>query len=717
MHIKGQPLSVTNMDPGLVYLSQLIKFYLLKGHVWWHMPLVLTMAYTLFVRERLLNYALFDSYPDPLPQVKRRCNDPVLGDGYVGCFKASTLTVYDDESLASVTPENCIARCKTNLFAYAALHKGKRCYCGMEYEPAMKAKECKCRKKCRGNTKKRCGGNRHISLYKTYICTDGMKEARTIDGTCNDLNNTAAGSRLYRFGRNVPLKYVYTRPGDLLKPNPRILATTLLERKTFKEVPWLNLFGVAWVQFMVHDWFDHGTPVKENKIKVPLKNDDPLFKKMKGNMKILRTKPDACKTKDDAVPPAYQNDVTHWWDGSQLYGSDDETHARIRSFDQGKLKVDDDGFLPLDPKTKIDVTGFSKNWWVGLSILHNLFTREHNLICDMLLRYHPEWADDDERLFQTSRLINTAQIVQIHTLEWTGAILNTDFIHESQIGQWYGKLSPRITKLLKEMNVTLGANSFPTHQGNPPDYREVPFSLTEEFVAVYRMHSLLPDTIAIRRMETGQLNGNKYSLPEYSFDKARNVFDKNGLANVLFTFGVEKSGQLVLHNYPKALMTLKIPRHQAGGGTLVDLATIDILRDRERGVPRYNQFRRLLNLTIPDTFEKLTNDTVTAAELRAAYNDNIEDVDLLVGSLAEARPEGFGFGDTPFHLFLCMANRRLRTDRFLTIDYKEEYYTKEGLEWVENSTMKNVLLRNFPEVTGLNKALQKVTNAFFVWNK
>ena len=96
---------------------------------------------------------------------------------------------------------------------------------------------------------------------------------------------------------------------------------------------------------------------------------------------------------------------------------------------------------------------------------------------------------------------------------------------------------------------------------------------------------------------------------------------------------------------------------------LIDLATIDIIRDRERGVPRYNQFRRLLNLTTPDTFEKLTNDTVTAAELKQAYNGNIEDVDLLIGSLAEARPDGFGFGDTPFHLFLCMANRRLRTDR------------------------------------------------------
>lgn len=96
---------------------------------------------------------------------------------------------------------------------------------------------------------------------------------------------------------------------------------------------------------------------------------------------------------------------------------------------------------------------------------------------------------------------------------------------------------------------------------------------------------------------------------------------------------------------------------------LIDLATIDIMRDRERGVPRYNQFRRLLNLTTPDTFEKLTNDTETAEELKQAYNGNIEDVDLLIGSLAEARPDGFGFGDTPFHLFLCMANRRLRTDR------------------------------------------------------
>ena len=74
-------------------------------------------------------------------------------------------------------------------------------------------------------------------------------------------------------------------------------------------------------------------------------------------MKVSRTKPDTCRTKDDALPPAYQNDVTHWWDGSQLYGSDNETHTLVRSFVQGKLKVDDEGFLPVDSKTNIDITG------------------------------------------------------------------------------------------------------------------------------------------------------------------------------------------------------------------------------------------------------------------------------------------------------------------------------------------------------------------------
>ena len=47
-------------------------------------------------------------------------------------------------------------------------------------------------------------------------------------------------------------------------------------------------------------------------------------------------------------------------------------------------------------------TGFSRNWWVGLSMLHTLFVREHNAICDMLHEAYPDW--DDNRLFNVARL-------------------------------------------------------------------------------------------------------------------------------------------------------------------------------------------------------------------------------------------------------------------------------------------------------------------------
>lgn len=39
----------------------------------------------------------------------------------------------------------------------------------------------------------------------------------------------------------------------------------------------------------------------------------------------------------------------------------------------------------------------------GLMMYATIWLREHNRVCDVLKQEHPEW--DDERLFQTSRLI------------------------------------------------------------------------------------------------------------------------------------------------------------------------------------------------------------------------------------------------------------------------------------------------------------------------
>ena len=50
------------------------------------------------------------------------------------------------------------------------------------------------------------------------------------------------------------------------------------------------------------------------------------------------------------------------------------------------------------------LSGFSNNWWVGLSLMHNIFTREHNSICDMLRTYYPEWQD--QKLYDTARYLS-----------------------------------------------------------------------------------------------------------------------------------------------------------------------------------------------------------------------------------------------------------------------------------------------------------------------
>ena len=75
--------------------------------------------------------------------------------------------------------------------------------------------------------------------------------------------------------------------------------------------------------------------------------------------------------------------------------------------------------------------------WPGLGMMHILWTKEHNYVCDMLRQNYPGMTDD-EKLFQTARLIIAAVLAKIHTLEWTPAILNNTYMQIAQKGHWYG---------------------------------------------------------------------------------------------------------------------------------------------------------------------------------------------------------------------------------------------------------------------------------------
>jgi hypothetical protein len=103
-------------------------------------------------------------------------------------------------------------------------------------------------------------------------------------------------------------------------------------------------------------------------------------------------------------------------------------------------------------------------------------------------------------------------------------------------------------------------------------------------------------------------------------------------------------------------------------------------------VPRYCAFRRTLRMSVPKSFAELTENAQWQRELETIYGD-VERVDLLTGTLAETKPPGFAISDTTFRIFIVMAGRRIKSDRFLTDDYTPDVYTPAGIAWVEDLAM------------------------------
>ena len=204
-----------------------------------------------------------------------------------------------------------------------------------------------------------------------------------------------------RFGRNVPLTEAVPDTANLLNPNPRDISNALFTRTKFQPATILNVLAAAWIQFQVHDWFVHAKGTSDDTHNLPLADGDSWFERP---MRVPKTPVDPPTVANSNRPPAYVNKNSHWWDGSNIYGSTKAEQDILRTGKDGKIKVQDDGRLFFDETTGTEITGSRDNLWVGLSLLHSLFAREHNAICDMLKAEHADW--DDQRLFQQARLIN-----------------------------------------------------------------------------------------------------------------------------------------------------------------------------------------------------------------------------------------------------------------------------------------------------------------------
>lgn len=499
----------------------------------------------------------------------------------------------------------------------------------------------------------------------------------------------------------------------------------------------------------------------------------------------------------------------------------------------GYLPVFADGD-PILPQWKgQEAAAFADNWTIGISFLHNLFVREHNAFVDQFrkqARLTPN-ADSGLRnpaapskairyrdvtpreLFECARLVVTAEIAKIHTTEWTPQLLYNEPMYKAMNANWNGLLGPdggEASKALAEIVTKnfgkskdvkaasqwysvfasgpgifgLGSKAAgyditkPAFTNGGVNHFGAPFNFPEEFVTVYRLHALVPDLLEYRDLKNPNKIAAKPSVVETFQGKATEAMRSKGIANWALTMGRQRLGLLELGNTPAFMQNIEIPRLKSETGK-IDIAALDLIRDREHGVPRFNEFRRqygLRQLTgfddfidkrLPPDAEALRDQWDTVRTLREVYGqhvcdaskritdaqvnpdgsaiddclghpngtlvDNIEDVDTVVGWLAEStRPHGFAISETQFVVFILNASRRLFSDRFLTSSFRPEFYTTMGIDWVNNNgpgkpimeagapnghkapvmPFKRVLLRNIPE---LAPELAGVVNGFDPW--
>ncbi len=558
------------------------------------------------------------------------------------------------------------------------------------------------------------------------------------------------------------------------------------------------------------------------------------------------------------------NTVTAWWDASQIYGYDDISQQRVKRDPNDRAKLflvphkDPHSYLPplticnKDAKDCVTDPGnpdwagqesvaFPDNWNIGLSFFHNVFAREQNVFVDEFRKRAAQTPDADsglrnpdrpdeiiryqdvsaDELFEIARLVISAEIAKIHTLEWTTQLLYTEPLYLAMKANWFGLLGKHdlVADALKRVVSKLGEStdpnrmtswysvfasgpgifglgnrvfagdfsnkdiwdlSNPGHVNGGTNHFGSPFNFPEEFTTVYRLHPMMPDLIEYREFDKANMIKYKIPVVETFRGKATGQMRKHGLANWAVSLGRQRIGALSLSNHPQFLQNLPMPRLNTATNKL-DVAALDLLRDRERGVPRFNEFRRQYGLKTLTGFDDFVDKRLPAesplrreqenlAELmREIYGqhrcdaskvitdaqlnddgspindclghpdrrlvDNIEDLDTVVGWLAEpVRPHGFAISETQFQVFILNASRRLFSDRFFTSSFRPEFYSNFGIAWVNNNgpdgkrTEQGEPNGHLQEVSPLKRVLlrtipelsqqlARVLNAFDPWDR
>lgn len=551
---------------------------------------------------------------------------------------------------------------------------------------------------------------------------------RSIDGTCNNFDNPTWGASLTGFRRilppiyenelSMPIGWMKSKLyNGYSKPSARLISTSMIKTEEITPDEIITHMVMQWGQFLDHD-LDHAIPSVSSEswdgvdckktcdyaapcypIEIP--DNDPRV----GNRRCIDFVRSSaiCGSGITSVffgtiqPREQINQLTSYIDGSQIYGYHEQFARDLRNLtsDTGHMRegLTFPGQKPMLPfaaptdgiDCRRDLSESTVNCFtagdiraneqVGLLAMHTLWFREHNRIATELGEINPHWSGDT--IYQETRKIVGAQLQHITYTKWLPQIIGADGME--LLGKYEGY----------DDNVDASiANVFAT--------------------AVLRFGHTLINPVLHRLDENfDEIPQGHLPLHKAFFAPWRIVHEGgvDPLLRGLFTVPakLKMPGQNVNTELTEKLF-------QTAHAVALDLAAINIQRSRDHAIPGYNEYRRVCNMTVAETFDDLKEE-ISNNQIRDHLKDlygHPSNIDIWVGGILEDQSKGARVGPL-FRCLLVEQFKRLRDgDRFW---YENpNIFKPEQLEQIKRSSLASVLCNSADNIT-------KVTDDVFVLPK
>lgn len=478
----------------------------------------------------------------------------------------------------------------------------------------------------------------------------------SVDGSGNNLENPDWGSTHIELQRLTTVEYAdgLSDPAGEDRPSAREISNAVADQTT-SEVNDRYLTDMVWLwgQFIDHDidLSESADPAESFPIEVPAGDVD--FDPAGTGQVTINLSRTVYEVDGEGVRQQV-NVITAYMDGSQVYGSDQETADSLREFSGGRMLTSEGDLLPIGESGFFKAGDIRANENVALTSMHTLWVREHNRLAEEIAAADPSLSD--EEIYQAARTIVIAELQAITYNDWLPAILGVDAISD------YEGYDPSVNSSI--------ANVFST--------------------AAFRFgHSML-STELLRLDNTGEvIEAGNISLSDAFFSPGE-VID-NGIDSLL----LGASSQLAQELDSQVVDDVRNFLFGPPGAGGFDLASLNIQRGRDHGLADYNQIRVDYGLEPVTSFGDITSDPELAGKFESLYG-SVDNIDAWVGILAEDHVPGSSMGELGRTIIADQFERIRDGDRL----WYQNSLSGETLAMVENTTLADVLMRN-TEITGL----------------